>query len=269
MFWQPPRRCAKSSRKKIMSETMNSRPLVLLHGWGMHRQTLAPLARHLGEDRDTALIDLPGHGGRRDLLEGLSSWLEPIISQIEPIANPVDLVGWSLGGMLGLALADERPDMVRRLILIGSTPKFVSSESWDYGLPTGQVRAMARQMKRDAVATMKSFVELMVPVEDAGNSEWQAWQKDLLRPEFFPDQAGSLAGLELLQHLDLRQRLATIEQPVLVIHGERDRVTPVAAGRYLADQLPNATWQPVPRGGHAPFYPLEEELSATIMEFCR
>ena len=40
---------------------------------------------------------------------------------------------------------------------------------------------------------------------------------------------------------------------VLVIHGERDQLVPVGAARYLAEHLPQARLEIIPRAGHAPF----------------
>ena len=257
------------SRSRTMSEAMDSTPLALLHGWGMHRQLLAPLARQFDGERDTILLDLPGHGGRREDLSDLSSWLVPLAQQLEGSGAPVDLLGWSLGGMLGLALADRCPEMVRRLILVDTTPKFVCGEGWEHGLPRGQVRVLARQLKRDMIGTMKSFAALMTPLEDDGDPVWQAWSKECSHPEHLPDLQGALAGLALLQELDLRPRLAAIKAPVLVIHGERDRVTPVPAGKYLAEQLPDVVWHMVPQAGHAPFYPSFDGLASVVKEFCR
>ena len=52
---------------------------------------------------------------------------------------------------------------------------------------------------------------------------------------------------------DLRDALAAITVPSLVIAGEHDRITPVAAGRELASRLPSARFVEMPKAGHAPF----------------
>ena len=65
--------------------------------------------------------------------------------------------------------------------------------------------------------------------------------------------------LDLLKHID---------QPTLVIHGELDQVTPLAAGRYLAEQLPNGDFLELPGVGHGPFLSRPQEVVDSILEFC-
>ena len=60
-------------------------------------------------------------------------------------------------------------------------------------------------------------------------------------------------GLRLLKEEDRRAALAGIAIPALLIHGERDRITPVAAARFMASSLPQARLELVPGAGHAPF----------------
>jgi len=56
-----------------------------------------------------------------------------------------------------------------------------------------------------------------------------------------------------LLNADLRDRLSAIDQPALVMHGDRDTLTPLAAGEYLSRHLPNARLAKVRGAAHAPF----------------
>jgi malonyl-CoA O-methyltransferase len=68
-----------------------------------------------------------------------------------------------------------------------------------------------------------------------------------------PDPHALAAGLGILREADLRADLAAIAIPTLVIAGEHDRITPVAAGRELASRLPSARFIEIAKAGHAPF----------------
>ena len=68
-----------------------------------------------------------------------------------------------------------------------------------------------------------------------------------------PPVAALRAGLRLLKEEDRRASLPGIAAPALVIHGERDRFTPIGAARFLAASLPRASLDLVPGAGHAPF----------------
>ena len=99
-------------------------PLVLLHGTAMNAHTWDTVA--LALDRPLVALDLPGHGRsswRDDSTyspEHLAAAVAEAMDRLAPEAAAV--VGMSLGGMAAIALADHRPDLVRRLVLVDITP---------------------------------------------------------------------------------------------------------------------------------------------------
>ena len=82
-----------------------------------------------------------------------------------------------------------------------------------------------------------------------------------------PDPQALTAGLGILRIADLRDELATIAVPSLIIAGEHDRITPVAAGRELASRLPSARFFEVPKAGHAPFLSHPETVQREVENF--
>ncbi|HET8584552.1 MAG TPA: alpha/beta fold hydrolase, partial [Casimicrobiaceae bacterium] len=56
-----------------------------------------------------------------------------------------------------------------------------------------------------------------------------------------------------LRETDLRERLASIATPALVIGGDRDAIVPIEATRRLAAALPNARHATIAGAAHAPF----------------
>lgn len=95
-------------------------PVVLLHGLGGAAVNWALLAPELARTRRVLLLDLPGHG-RSDTLPaapGLGLFADRVGAFAERLGLlPADLVGHSLGGLVGLRLAERRPEAVRRLVL--------------------------------------------------------------------------------------------------------------------------------------------------------
>ncbi|MGH8700320.1 MAG: alpha/beta fold hydrolase, partial [Burkholderiales bacterium] len=74
-------------------------------------------------------------------------------------------------------------------------------------------------------------------------------------------------GLRILIETDLRDALGSIRQPVLVMHGDRDSLAPLAAGEYLSRRLVNARFLVLRGAAHAPFLSQPEETSAAVREF--
>ena len=60
-------------------------------------------------------------------------------------------------------------------------------------------------------------------------------------------------GLNILRDADLRDVVRNIKQPILVIAGERDKLTLPGASCYLTQTLPNARLVEIKGAAHAPF----------------
>lgn len=244
-------------------------PLVLLHGWAMSSAVFGEIAGNLQQHFRLLIPDLRGHGrsdpGDGYLLEqfaaDLDEWLE--LLGIER----ADVFGWSLGGQIALALQRVAPSRVRRLGLIGSTPRFVAAEGWEHGLPKGQVMAMARNVKREYLKTMGEFFDLQFAGEQLPAERYRQIIAFAVRQGSLPQPQVALAALETLRRGDLRPWLADVDCPVLVMHGEQDRICPLGAGAYLADHIPDATFAAVPGVGHAPFMSRMQEVADLWREF--
>jgi pimeloyl-[acyl-carrier protein] methyl ester esterase len=73
--------------------------------------------------------------------------------------------------------------------------------------------------------------------------------------------------LKLLLTTDLRSALPRIRQDTLVVHGERDTLSPLAAGKYLAEALPRGRLAVILAAAHAPFVSDPAAVSRSMLEF--
>jgi pimeloyl-ACP methyl ester carboxylesterase len=98
--------------------------LVLLHGGGQNAHTWDTVALALG--RPLVAIDLPGHGhsdGPRADADQLSTNADDVATVIDALAPDARaVVGMSAGGLTALALAERRPALVRKLVLVDILP---------------------------------------------------------------------------------------------------------------------------------------------------
>jgi pimeloyl-ACP methyl ester carboxylesterase len=98
--------------------------IVLLHGGAQNAHTWDAVA--LALQRPLLCVDLPGHGRsqwRHDHDYRPPSMVADVVHSISTLAPKADLVGgMSLGGMTAIAVADARPDLVRRLAIVDVAP---------------------------------------------------------------------------------------------------------------------------------------------------
>jgi pimeloyl-[acyl-carrier protein] methyl ester esterase len=233
-------------------------PLILIHGWGNSAAIFAELMSQLPDSYCLA-PDLPGYGASTAAAKvDLAALCDDFINWLDTLElEAVSLLGWSLGGMIAQELAARFPQRIERLILIATTPRFVSTPDWQHGLDDTAVRALARDFKRAPVPTLEHFWSLQFHGEDSIPAP--------MMPQL--ESATALGGLELLRQIDLRQELSQITMPTLVLHGSSDVIIPLAAGRFLATTLPQALFHEVSGGGHAPFRSAPLPVSAVIRQF--
>jgi esterase len=110
-----------------VSEDLNVRvtgegdkPVVLLHGLFGSGQNLGQLARGLADSFKVYSVDLPDHGRSPWSEEcSIDSYADTLMDWLtNTIAEPVDLVGHSLGGKVAMAIARLRPELVAKLVIL-------------------------------------------------------------------------------------------------------------------------------------------------------
>lgn len=221
-----------------------TRQRILLHGWGLHGGIWAACGLA------GASPDLPGYGDTPSVSPYTAAILADAVA--DTIETPVQLVGWSLGGMVGLALAARHPDKVSRLVLVGTNPAFVSRLDWPHGLAPEVLAGFAESLKQDYRATLLRFLSLQARGGDAAR-EVIARLRETVFQRGEPASEVLAAGLDLLRDVDLRAVAAHVRCPTLVVHGAYDTLCPVAAAHWLAEQIPAARLALHERAAHAPF----------------
>jgi len=239
--------------------------LVLLHGWGTHGGVWTDLAARLECDFTVLTPDLPGHGAN-PMIE--TDDLDALVDHLAAAAPAHCIVaGWSLGGQLALAWARRHPQQVTRLILMATTPRFVSANDWPHGMALDLFAGFAAALTQDTAATLQRFLLL----ESQGDAQARSVARRLqaaLAARSAPGPAALEHMLRALRDTDLRALLPAITQPTLVLHGDRDRITPPAAGEFLAIQLPQGRFELIAGAAHAPFISNPELVCDLMTDFC-
>lgn len=246
-------------------ETLGQGPdLVLLHGWAMHSGIWGSVRDLLAQRFRVHLIDLPGHGLSPFSEPGtLDHWVETVG---EMLPARCMLGGWSLGGQIAMELALREPERVEKLVLIATTPCFTKRGDWEWGMEHKLLQLFLENLKLNYATTINRFLTLQMSGDrDAGKILPQLRRNFFQRAE--PDPDALQKGLKILQHSDLRERVVTIRQPVLIVHGENDVITHPGAADWMHRQLPQSQRVMFAHCGHAPFLSFPEQFVAHLNEF--
>ncbi|WP_043638142.1 pimeloyl-ACP methyl ester esterase BioH [Chromobacterium haemolyticum] len=244
----------------LFVETLGQGPdVVLLHGWGLHGGVFSRVAAQLAACHCVHLVDLPGHGASAPLASFDADAVADLLDQAFPL--PLQLVGWSLGGLIAQHWAARHPDKIKSLALVATSPRFVREEGWPHAQERKSIEAVAASLDGAFEQTLERFLALQMMGAPSARDTLKALRADLFahgRPQ------GLLPALELLLMADARALAGRIQCPVGLFYGARDAITPIGAGRWLADALGDARLYEFPQASHAPFLSHEAEFVAAL-----
>jgi pimeloyl-ACP methyl ester carboxylesterase len=178
----------------------------------------------------------------------------------------VDLLGFSMGGMIAQVIALEEPQLVRNLILAGTGPaggEGIKNVTWLSHLDT--VRA---------AFTLQDPKQLLFFTRTAnGRRAGKEFLARLKERTDNRDKAISirayLTQLKAIHRwgLDAPADLSVIGQPVLVANGDSDRMVPSKNSVDLARRLPNSDLVIYPDAGHGGIFQFHEQFVGRALSF--
>tara|TARA_R110002049_G_scaffold49015_1_gene140698 strand:- start:595 stop:1356 length:762 start_codon:yes stop_codon:yes gene_type:complete len=239
--------------------------LVMLHGWSMHSAVWHDLAEALAENFTLYLVDLPGHGQ--------SEWHEHALDRdvlLADLANELPKsaywLGWSLGGLISIAFADQFPERVKKLVLLAATPCFVKKTDWSCAMEAEVFQAFSDNLANNQADTLQRFLLLQArgSAQSRDTIRQLAEQLAIEKP---PVAEALLAGLNLLISTDLRAQLAMLDCPIMMILGERDTLIPSTMLDVVEQMTSNVQTTLLKGAGHAAFISQPKECQQAIEYF--
>jgi pimeloyl-ACP methyl ester carboxylesterase len=251
----------------------SSRPLLCLqHFTGTLDNWDPAVTDPLASEREVILFDNAGVGRSSGTVPPtVAGMAAHALAFLDGLGIPsCDVLGFSLGGMVAQQMAQERPSIFRRMILVGTAPRggddimHLEKPSLAKFLQDPNLRGYAVLQKlfftstEASQAAGRAFIERL-----AERSE------DLDRPS-----GPEVAGAQIAAFRDWEQstgeRFATLEsirQPTLVVNGVHDEMIPVANSYRLAENLPNAVLLIYPDSGHGSFFQYHESFTRQASAF--
>ena len=236
-------------------------PLVLLHCLGVDHR-FWDFAAGLAGERTLLTYDLPGHGAcpipsARYAIADLSAQLVGIM-QRENLGR-VSVAGISFGGLIAQHFAAHHHDLVDRLILIDTTPRYTD----EMRVMWGQRAAAARTQ---GVAALVDGL-LNIWFSDACLARNPPAVRYVRRQLARMPGEGYALACEALAAADLRDDVANIRAPTLVICGDDDIPSFLDAARWLAGHIAGARLAWLPGARHASVLEHPDRTVALLREF--
>lgn len=216
-------------------------PLICIHGWGVSGTYFLSAAERLATGFPVYVPDLPGHGlsdtpptalDIPGLAQALMDWMD-----VAGITRAT-LVGQSMGCQVAVEAAIANPARIAQLVLIGPAPG-----------PPGRssVEQFARLLLGAPYERLSIIRHIIVDYLRMGRR---------LVPEF----------RSMMRH-PFEKRLAGVNLPTLLVHGEKDWITPQWWMDRLAMRSGLARSEAIPGASHAVHYSAPEQVTEKIRQF--
>ena len=238
-------------------------PLLLVHGLGYARWGWEPVADRLAEGHEVVLFDNRGIG-ESDAPPGPYTVpeLAADAAGVLDVAGiqSAHVLGTSLGGMVALQLALDRPERVRKLVLACTTPGGNGSAP----MPEATVRLMAEAQALTPDVALRRFVEnAFGPELDVAKVE-RIMEHRLATAQ---PQAAWAAQAAAGASFDAWDRLGEIRAPTLVLTGDADNVVDARNSKLLAERIPSARLEVFQGSGHLFFWEQPQRFVELVTEF--
>lgn len=236
-------------------------PVVLLHGFAASGTQMLPLLVRLQKSvRKLIVPDLPGHGFSAEPStelesEGLRSGLFETLDAV--IDEPVVLFGNSMGGYAAIAYALQGRPSVQRLILCSPGGA---------GMAQAQLDEFRKVFDVNSHGEALQFVDRLLGKRSAARHIMAMSVRRRFTNTYLRNLMASLTPDDLLSGADLQ----TLNMPILMVWGQRDRILPDHNREFFRAHLPSHTHIIEPAElGHSPYLESPAALTRHILRFLR
>lgn len=234
-------------------EVGSGKNVVFVHGacenssfWN-HQKALSDRYRILA-------LDLPGHGKSEELeseilVKSYSDMVAEFISKTCP--DKAVLVGHSMGGAIALLNVIEHPENLKGAVIVSS------------GAKLGVLPSIREGLRARFEETVKSVVGPRQFSSKTNLDTIRFVTNEILKCK----SAVAAADYDACNSFDVRQKLRTINLPILIVAGEEDKMTPVPWSTYLKENIPKSKLVVIRDASHLPMLERPSDFNRHLNEF--
>jgi pimeloyl-ACP methyl ester carboxylesterase len=256
----------------------SGRPVVLIHGW--------PLSGRSWENQVPALV-AAGYRvityDRRGFGESSQPWnsytydtfaadLDAVLTTLD--LNEVTLVGFSMGGgEVARYIETYGPQRVSQAVFAAAVPPFLykSDDNPDGGLDDATIKSFQEGVATDRPAFLKGFIENFFSANGKTDLISEPQKEYARQIAAFASPKATLECIAAFGTTDFRpdiDKLAKLDVPTLVIHGDSDAIVPFeVSGKRVGETVPGARVHVIKGGPHGINATHPTEFNEALLEF--
>jgi pimeloyl-ACP methyl ester carboxylesterase len=247
-------------------------PVVFLHHFTAVLDDWDPaLVDGIAAEHRVILVDLRGVGGSGGTTpDSVEAMATDAVAFLDALGlSTVDLFGYSLGGMVAQVIVQQRPDLVRRVILAGTAPAGDQGPAGTGAVLQAAIENAAAQGKHPKHFLFFSPTATSQPARDAFHARQDERTDDRDAPVSNDTIGAQLTALAKWEQGTSPAGLTSVDKPVLVVNGDDDTMLPTISSFHLAQLLPDAELSIYPDSGHGGIFQHRDVFVTQALEFLR
>lgn len=245
--------------------------LIFAHGFGTDQNSWEKVKEAFAADYRLVLYDNIG-AGKSDpnayspiKYNVLQTYADDLLAIIEDLAlKDVKVIAHSVSSMITVIAANKKPQLFSKLVLIGASPRYLNDESVGYigGFTQSVLDEMYETMTTNYYAWVSGFsAAAMANPEQPQLGESFARTLGSIRPDM------ALSVAKVIFESDVRNELALVKIPTLLIQSDADIAVPNEVAEYLHQKIANSKLINVNATGHFPHISAPQEVIKAIKTF--
>jgi sigma-B regulation protein RsbQ len=245
--------------------------IVFVHGFGCDQGMFGRIVPSFTADYHVVLFDHVGSGGSSaqayDPKEygTLDRYAADLIEVIDESGlRDVTLIAHSVGAMMAIEASVRRPELFARLVLVAPTASYIDDPTVGYvgGLSAPDVDDLLRSIDDNHLA----WSAMMAPIV-MGNPDVPGYAAELEQSFCRVDPLVMRTFARVTFLSDVRDRLASVTVPALILQCSDDPLAPLEVGEYLNEGMRESELVVLKATGHVPQVSAPDETAQAILRY--
>lgn len=256
-------------RNNVVVRGSGSGAMIFAHGYGCDQNMWRYITPAFEQTYRTVLFDHIGAGKSdltafdKDKYATLDGYAQDVLDIIDELKlTDVVFVGHSVSAMIGALAAAKRPELFKKLILVGPSPRYVNDGDYIGGFTRDQIDELLLSLEDNHFGWSRTMAPVIMANPD--------------RAELGEELATSFCSMdpEIAKHFarttfldDSRAVLSSVLTPSLILQCANDIIAPAEVGDYVHQSMPNSTLKYMEATGHCPHLSAPEETITLMREY--
>lgn len=256
-------------RNNIHISGKGSQAIIFAHGFGCDQNMWRFITPAFEKDHRIILFDHVGSGKsdqsaydfeKYNSLEGYAEDLIKICEELN--LENVIFVGHSVGSIIGAIASLERPDIFKKLIMIGPSPCYINKNGYFGGFSKEDIDELIETLESNYLGWSNYITPVII-----GNPD---------KPEFSEELKNSFCSMnpKIAKHFakvtflsDNRDDLSRVLTPSLIIQCHPDVIAPLKVGEFVHESMPKSWYKLLDTSGHCPHLTAPNQVITAMKNF--